>query len=70
MEERKVKQIMTVKEFPMNSGLTESGVRKLPKEERLYYMKIGSRYYINYPKSMDFLMSNPIADIIWHEPKR
>ena len=28
MEERKVKEIMTVKEFAMNSGLTESGVRK------------------------------------------
>ena len=61
MEEKKVKEIMTVKEFAKSSGLTE---------ERLYYMKIGSRYYINYPKSMDFLMTNPIADIIWHEPKR
>lgn len=69
-EERKVKEIMTVKEFAVNSGLTESSVRKLIQVERLYYMKIGSRYYINYPKSMDFLMSNPIADIIWHEPKR
>lgn len=70
MEEKKVKEIMTVKEFAKSSGLTESGVRKLLKEERLYYMKIGSRHYINYPKSMDFLMTNPIADIIWHEPKR
>lgn len=70
MKEKKVKEIMTVKEFAVSSGLTESCVRKLIQEERLYYMRIGSRYYINYPKSMDFLMSNPIADIIWHDPKR
>lgn len=68
MEKRETKEIMTVREFARHSGLSECCVRKLLREERVYYMKIGSRYYINYPKTMEFLMNNPIADITWKEP--
>ena len=55
------KEIMTVKEF---------AVIRLVKEQRVCYMKIGSRYYINYPRSMEFLVNSPIADIVWTEPKK
>ncbi len=43
-------------------------VRKLLSEEKVFYMKIGSRYYINVPKTIDFLTHNPIMDITWKEP--
>lgn len=64
------KEIMTVKEFADASGLKECAVRRLVKEQRVCYMKIGSRYYINYPRSMEFLINSPIADIVWTEPKK
>lgn len=69
MEKREKKEIMTVREFAKASGLKECAVRRLIKEQRVCYMKIGSRYYINYPKSMDYLINSPIADIVWNEPK-
>ena len=45
-------------------------MRRLVKEQRVSYMKIGSRYYINYPRSIEFLVNNPIADIVWTKPKK
>ena len=45
-------------------------MRRLVKEQWVCYMKIGSRYYINYPRSMEFLVNNPIADIVWTKPKK
>ena len=62
------KEIMTVREFAKHTGLSECCVRKLLREEKVFYMKIGSRYYINAPRTIDFLTHNPIMDITWKEP--
>lgn len=59
---------MTVREFAKHTGLSECCVRKLLREEKVFYMKIGSRYYINAPRTIDFLTHNPIMDITWKEP--
>lgn len=69
MEKRSVKEIMTVREFAHHSGLSECAVRKLLRERRVYSIKVGSRYYINYPKTIEYLTDNPIVDITWQEPK-
>lgn len=60
MEKRSVKEIMTVREFAHHSGLSECAVRKLLRERRVYSIKVGSRYYINYPKTIEYLTDNPI----------
>jgi excisionase family DNA binding protein len=57
---------MTIREFARASGLSECTVRKLLKEEKLCYMKIGSRYYIHYAKTMNFLLHDLIAGFIWN----
>lgn len=68
MEKRVEKEIMTVREFAKHTGLSECCVRKLLREEKVFYMKIGSRYYINAPRTIDFLKHNPIMDITWKDP--
>ena len=55
MEKRSVKEIMTVREFAHHSGLSECAVRKLLRERRVYSIKVGSRYYINYPKTIEVI---------------
>lgn len=54
------KEVMTVKEFAQATGFTEWAVRTLIKEERIYYMKIGRKFYIHYAKTMNYWMNDPI----------
>lgn len=69
METNEKKEVMTVREFAEATGLHYATVRKLLYEEKLYYFKMGNRFYINYPKSIEHLYSSPIKDVIWKEPK-
>ena len=61
-------KVVTISEFAKRSGLKENTVRKLVKEDKVYYFKLGKRIYINYPKTMEHLYNSPINDILWHEP--
>lgn len=69
METQEKKEVMTVNEFTEATGIHYATVRKLIKEEKVYYFKLGSRYYINYPKTMEHLYSSPLNDILWNKPK-
>lgn len=60
--------VVTINEFAKKSGLKENTVRKLVKENKVYYFKLGRRIYINYPKTMEHLYNSPINDILWNEP--
>ena len=69
METQEKKEVMTVNEFAEASGIHYATVRKLIKEEKVYYFRLGNRYYINYPKTMENLYANPVNDILWNKPK-
>ena len=69
METQEKKEVMTVNEFAEATGIHYATVRKLIKEEIIYYFKLGNRYYINYPKTMEHLYSSPLSDILWTKPK-
>ena len=69
METQEKKEVMTVNEFAEASGIHYATVRKLIKEEKEYYFRLGNRYYINYPKTMEHLYANPVNDILWNKPK-
>ncbi len=69
METQEKKEVMTVNEFAEVSGIHYVTVRKLIKEEKVYYFRLGNRYYINYPKTMEHLYANPVNDILWNKPK-
>ena len=66
METQEKKEVMTVNEFAEASGIHYATVRKLIK---VYYFRLGNRYYINYPKTMEHLYANPVNDILWNKPK-
>ena len=69
METQEKKEVMTVNEFAEASGIHYATVRKLIKEEKVYYFRLGNRYYINYPKTMEHLYANLVNDILWNKPK-
>ena len=69
METQEKKEVMTVNEFAEASGIHYATVRKLINEETVYYFRLGNRYYINYPKTMEHLYANPVNDILWNKPK-
>ena len=69
METHEKKEVMTVNEFAEATGIHYATVRKLIKEEKVYYFRLGKRYYINYPKTMEHLYSSPLNDILWTKPK-
>lgn len=69
METQEKKEVMTVNEFAEASGIHYATVRKLIKEEKVYYFRLGNRYYINYPKTMEHLYANSVNDILWNKPK-
>ena len=69
METQEKKEVMTVNEFAEATGIHYATVRKLIKEEKVYYFKLGNRYYINYPKTMEHLYASPVNDILWNKPK-
>ena len=55
METHEKKEVMTVNEFAEATGIHYATVRKLVKEEKVYYFRLGKRYYINYPKTIENL---------------
>ena len=69
METQEKKEVMTVNEFAEATGIHYATVRKLIKEEKVYYFKLGNRYYINYPKTMEHLYASPVSDILCNKPK-
>lgn len=69
METHEKKEVMTVNEFAEATGIHYATVRKLIKEEKVYYFRLGKRYYINYPKTMEHLYSSLLNDILWTKPK-
>ena len=72
--------VMDVIKYDLSNG-TISKIASLPstsqypltmydaKEEKVYYFRLGNRYYINYPKTMEHLYANPVNDILWNKPK-
>lgn len=49
------KNIFTIKQFSLRTGLSIKVVRRLIKDNKLVYIKTMQRIYINYEKSMQLL---------------
>ena len=69
METHEKKEVMTVNEFGEATGIHYAKRTKMKKLEKVYYFRLGKRYYINYPKTMEHLYSSLLNDILWTKPK-
>lgn len=49
------KNILTIKQFSLTTGLSIKVVRRLINDNKLVYIKTMQRIYINYEKSMQLL---------------
>ena len=47
--------MLTIKEVALRTGLSQSFIRKLCKNNEIVFVKSGKKYLINYNKFIDFL---------------
>ena len=52
MEEIENKNILTIKEFSLRTGLSVKAIRKLIIDHKLVFIKTTQKFYIDYAKSM------------------
>lgn len=52
------KNILTIKQFSLRTGLSIKVVRRLIKDNKLVYIKTTQQFYINYEESMQLLWNN------------
>ena len=55
MDEVENKNILTIKEFSLRTGLSVKAIRKLIIDHKLVFIKTTQKFYIDYAKSMEIL---------------
>ena len=54
--------MVTIKEASQRTGLSYDSLRKLCLSGRIVHLRAGSKFYVNFPKLIDFLDTSGTAD--------